>query len=311
MHKLVVIGGNGFIGSHLVDSFHSLGYEVTAFDRFSSGSFTFVSKDIRHIQGDFLNRADLTKAVRGQDIVVHALSITTPATAEKDPSLDIRTNIAQSVELFEAAVDAGVENLFFASTGGAIYGDQGKSSYSETDITMPVSPYAIGKLAVENYLDYFKNAFGLNSTIFRISNPYGPRQKINRKQGLIPIALREGLMGKQVIQFGDGSMVRDFIYIDDLINMMTEVVQRPHKHRLYNLGSGKGYSVSQILNEVSNQVEGPLRVEITPQPPTYVNSVVLDVSRYVQEFGRPELTSLTAGISKTAQELRNQLSRPQ
>ena len=116
-------------------------------------------------------------------------------------------------------------------------------------------------------------------------------------------------MGNIVIQFGDGSMVRDFIYIDDLVNMITEVVQRPRQHRIYNLGSGTGYSVSQILKEVSKQVVGPLRVEIKPQPPTYVNSVVLDVSRYVQEFGKPELTSLTDGISKTAQELRNQLSR--
>lgn len=308
MPKVVVIGGNGFIGSHLVDAFTKLDHEVTAFDRFSSRDFTYTSGDVRYLQGDFLNRADLAKAVKGQDIVIHALSITTPATAEKDPSLDIRTNIAQSVELFETAVNAGVSNLYFASTGGAIYGNQGKSSYSETDRTMPVSPYAIGKLAVENYLEYFKNAFGLSSTIFRISNPYGPRQKINRKQGLIPIALREALKGKPVIQYGDGSMVRDFIYIDDLIRMITTIVETPHQHRLYNLGSGEGYSVSQILAEISQVLQLSLEIDERPQPPTFVNRVVLDTSRYVEEFGIPDLTALNAGIEKTAAEIRNQLS---
>lgn len=307
MAKLVVIGGNGFIGSHLVDAFQGLGFEVTAFDRFSSGTFSYESSDVRNIQGDFLNRADLAKAVRGQDVVVHALSITTPATAAKDPSLDIRTNIAQSVDLFQAAVDSGVQHVFFTSTGGAIYGDQGKSSYSETDRTKPVSPYAIGKLAVENYLDYFKNAFGLNSTTFRISNPYGPRQKINRKQGLIPIALREALRGKPVTQFGDGSMVRDFIYIDDVIKMITSIVSSPHSQSIYNLGSGIGFSVAQILSEISSQVEIPLQIEVKPQPPTYVSRVVLNIDRYVEEFGEPSLTPLSEGISKTAQEIRNQL----
>ena len=191
MAKALVIGANGFIGSHLVDGLAAAGHEVTAFDRFSSGAPTF-GRDAATVRvADFLNRGDLESAVAGQDLVFHFLSTTTPATAESDPTLDIRTNLVQSVELLDACAAAGVRHFYFASTGGAIYGPQGFDSYAEVDRTLPISPYAIGKLAIEQYLGYFGATRGLTSTVFRISNPYGPRQHPQKKQGLIPIALRQ------------------------------------------------------------------------------------------------------------------------
>jgi UDP-glucose 4-epimerase len=136
--KTLVIGANGFIGSHLVDALSGVGHEVTAFDRFSSGTPTFLADDVRVFRGEFLSRADLESAVDGQDYVVHTLSTTTPASAESDPTLDIRTNVAQTVELLESSVDAGVKHVYFSSTGGAIYGPQGKAEYSESDRALPI-----------------------------------------------------------------------------------------------------------------------------------------------------------------------------
>ena len=139
--------------------------------------------------------------------------------------------------------------MLFASTGGAIYGDQGdKTVFSETDPTYPV--YAIGKLTIENYLRYFRRKHGLNSTVLRLSNPYGPRQNPNKRQGIIPIFLRQLALGRPVTVFGDGTMVRDYIYVADLAEMVAATVGRDPDQSLYNVGSGTGYSILEILDAV-------------------------------------------------------------
>lgn len=303
MAKAVVIGANGFIGSHLVDALASSGHEVRAFDRFSSREPTFRAP-AEIMVGEFLSRGDLEAAVAGQDYVFHFLSTTTPATAESDPTLDVRTNLAQTIELLEASVHAGVGRVFFASTGGAIYGDQGKNEYSELDATIPASPYAIGKLAIEQYLRFFRVKHGLASTTLRISNPYGTRQHPSKKQGLIPIALRQILAGKPVVQFGDGSMVRDYLFVEDLVRMIVPLLAADSQHDLYNMGSGVGHSVSEVLEALRRVTGTDFDVEQRPTPPTFVDHVVLDTTRYRSEFGEVELTSLDEGIRKTFTEMK-------
>jgi UDP-glucose 4-epimerase len=297
--NVLVIGANGFIGSHLVDSLVENGHRVSAFDRFRSDKPTFTSRGVRMIVGDFLSRADIETAVAGQDFVLHFLSTTTPASAENDPTLDIRTNIAQTVELLEACVAAGVRHFYFASTGGAIYGSQGKSEYSEADRAAPISPYGIGKLTLENYLSYFKVKHGLSSTIFRVSNPYGTRQRADRKQGLIPIALRQIVLGQPVVRLGDGSMVRDYIYVNDLVQMITSVVGRRTRHFLYNMGSGHGHSVNEVIDSLRRVTGQPFKINVAEKPPTFVDRVVLDTRRWRDEFGELEITPLDIGVKKT------------
>jgi UDP-glucose 4-epimerase len=302
--KVVVIGANGFIGSHLVDGLAAAGHEVRAFDRFSARKPTFLAENVTVQLGDFLNRADLEQAVAGQDMVFHFLSTTTPATAAADPTLDVRTNLAQSIELFHSAAEAGVKHVYFASTGGAIYGEQGKAEYSEVDPALPVSPYAIGKLAIERYLGFFAATHGLASTVFRISNPYGTRQHPNKKQGLIPIALRQILAGEPVLQYGDGSMVRDYVFVEDLIAMIVPLVGRETAHSLYNLGSGAGHSVTEVLDALRRVTEIDFAIETREVPPTFVDRVVLDTSRYEREFPGARLTTLDDGIRQTFDEMK-------
>jgi UDP-glucose 4-epimerase len=305
--KALVIGANGFIGSHLVDHLSVAGLEVTAFDRFSSRAPTFQTTDVHMSTGEFLSRADLDAAVQGQDYVFHFLSTTSPATAESDPTLDIRTNLAQTVELLESCVSAGIRRFYFASTGGAIYGEQGKSEYAETDPAMPISPYAIGKLAIERYLRYFEATHGLASTTFRISNPYGTRQHPHRKQGLIPIALRQILRGRPVTQFGNGGMVRDYIYVADLVRMIVATVGRETEYEVYNLGSGIGYSVSEVLESLGRVTGIGFAIEQRPTPATFVDRVVLDTRRYQSEFGDGSLTALDDGVRLTFDEMKEEL----
>lgn len=308
MAKAVVIGANGFIGSHLVDALVRSGIDVRAFDRFSSQSPTFASIEPEIMAGEFLSRSDIEEAVRGQDYVFHFLSTTTPATAENDPTLDIRTNVAQTVELLEACVEAGVRHVYFSSTGGAIYGQQGLSEYSETDRAMPISPYGIGKLTIEHYLNYFRTKNGLQSTVFRVSNPYGTRQKPNRKQGLIPIALRQIALGKPVLRLGDGSMVRDYVYVEDLVSMIVAAVGAPTLHTLYNMGSGQGYSVNQIIDSLRRITDVDFEIQTRPAPPTFVDRVVLNTGRFRAEFGEFPLTDLDDGVRHTYNEIVEQIN---
>jgi UDP-glucose 4-epimerase len=304
-----VIGANGFIGSHLVDALVAADHEVRAFDRFSSRTPTFDATDVEIVQGEFLSRSDLDSAVQGMDFVVHALSTTTPATAESDPTLDIRTNVAQTVELLESCVDANVGHLYFTSTGGAIYGPQGKTEYAESDRALPISPYGIGKLSIEHYLQYFKTKHGLASTAFRVSNPYGTRQHPNRKQGLIPIALRQIVLGRPVVRLGDGSMVRDYVYVEDLVRMLVPVLGRATEHGLYNVGSGTGTTVNEVLESLRRVVGADFAIEERPKPPTFVDTVVLNTSRFRTEFGEVPMTPMDEGIRRTYDEIRSEVDR--
>lgn len=298
MARCLVIGANGFVGSHLVDALATAGHDVTAFDRFSSGRTAYISEGVHDIAGDFMNRAELQTALTGQELVFHFLSTTTPATAEDDPTFDIRTNVAASVECFQLCVDAGVRCVYFASTGGAIYGDQGARDLSEADPTLPISPYAIGKLTIESYLRYFRVKFGLEHVVLRLSNPYGTRQHPHRRQGVIPIFLQDVASGRPVTVYGDGSMVRDYIYLDDLVQMIVAVVGRPCRHHTYNLGSGRGYSVNEIVAAIERVTGIDIERKAVPTPPTFVHRVVLDVSRFVGEFGIRATTELDDGIAR-------------
>lgn len=295
----MVVGGNGFLGSSVVDELVRAGHEVTAFDRFSSGEPAFTSPGVRRIAGDFLSRSALRSALEGQEYLFHFLSTSTPALAEDDPSLDVRTNVSQTVTMFELAVAAGVSCVYFASTGGAMYGSVGDENASEETVPAPVSPYAIGKLAIEGYLRYFRRKHGLASVSFRISNPYGPRQHRGRTQGVIPIFLQRLADGLPLRVYGDGTMVRDYIYADDAARMIVATVGLETRHDVYNVGSGTGASINDLVALTTSVAGATAAVETIPQPSTFVDRVVLDVGRYSAEFGAPELVSLEDGVAAT------------
>lgn len=307
MANCLVLGGNGFIGSHLIDQLVSLGHEVTCFDRPTENKPTYTSTGVRVQFGDFMNDADIEAAVKGQDFVFHLISTTTPATAEDDPGFDVKTNVSASIDLFNACAEAGVKRLLFASTGGAIYGDQDKKTFSETDQTLPISPYAIGKLTIENYLRYFKQKKGLDYTVFRISNPYGTRQNPVRKQGVIPIFLRKIALGEPITIIGDGSMVRDYIFVGDVVSMIAATLEKPRNHDTYNIGSGTGETLRELVELVRGITGIDFKIEHVDKPVTYVDHVTLNTDRYQNEFGLTVQTTLEEGIRKTWREIQGQV----
>lgn len=298
--KSLVIGGNGFVGSHLVDALSDLEGNVRVFDRFSDGTERYDAVAVERVVGDFMNVGELTSALSGIDRVFHFLSTTTPASAEVDPLIDVRTNVTGTIELLRACAEHGVKHVYFASTGGAIYGDVDAELVSEEAVTRPLSPYAIGKLTIEGYLRYFERVAGLRSTSFRISNPYGPRQHRERKQGVIPIFLRRALREEPLVVFGDGSMVRDYVYVADVARQIALAAEFPGEHPTYNVGSGVAYSLNQIVSVIRDVTGVSLQLEYRPAPSTYVQRVVLDTSRFQAEFQPSfELTPLRDGVLKT------------
>ncbi len=177
LSETLVIGANGFIGSHLVDTLIKEGHNVRAFDRFSKPAQFKESENIEVFKGDLFQDDSLEKALEGIDYVFHSFSATTPSTADADPYTDINLNVLRNIQIFEKCVTAKVKKVLYVSSGGAIYGNIAEEkAASEKDAPQPVSPYGIGKLASEHYLAYFKRKYGLDYVVYRLSNPYGPRQ---------------------------------------------------------------------------------------------------------------------------------------
>lgn len=309
MADCLVLGANGFIGSHLVDALTARGHRVRAFVRFSASQSFSNHENLEVIKGEYLNRGDLEDAVKGMDYVFHFISTTTPVTAENDPLVDIDTNIRMSVELLRICSEAGVKKVIYASTGGAIYGDTKKLAHKETDIALPVSPYAIGKLTVEHYLRYFRVKYNLDSVVFRISNPYGTRQPLHRKQGVIPVFVENVCQGLPLTVYGDGSMIRDYIYVEDVAHMIASTFDMSSKHDTYNLGAGTGTSISELVDMVALATNTVPAVNHMPVPPTFVDHVVLDTQRFMDEFDITPTTDLYDGIVKTVEYVKDELEK--
>lgn len=303
--KVTVMGADGFLGRHLVRSLASLdNIEIVAFGRFGSKRvgephIFDTLENVEIVSGDFLNRESVMSALRDTDTVFHLISTTTPAVSNNDPLVDIDTNVRGSIELLQSCVESGVKKVIYFSSGGSVYGNIDNTSITETDPLHPISPYAIGKVTVENYLRYFEFTHGLDYTIYRIANPYGPGQNIYGKQGVIPIFMHHFYKNQPLNVFGDGSMVRDYIYIDDLINMIVCSFDKPSQYKEFNLGSGEGHSINEVIGAIEACAGVSPKRNTLPIPTTYVQRSVLSIDRFVNEFGYKPKTTMHAGIERT------------
>ncbi|MGX5694224.1 NAD-dependent epimerase/dehydratase family protein [Dermacoccus abyssi] len=304
VRSVAVIGANGFLGAPLVDALLAQGAKVHTFDRYSTPPRHQITNNVTVFQGDLLSRSSVAAAVADTDDVFHFLSLTDPQRSAKDPMLDIGTNVTAGVELFSMCAAAQVQRIFFASSGGTVYGTS-PSPHTEDCARNPISPYGIGKASLENYLRFFEAQHGLESVSLRISNPYGPSQKPRATQGIIPMALRAARDGQPLKRFGDGSMTRDYLYAPDLIEMVLEVWHRPQS-AIYNLASGVGTTLSSVFDIVQEVTGARLELEEVLAPPSFVHTSVLDTSRYVAQFGEPKITPLREGVRATWERIRQE-----
>ena len=302
MAKTLVLGADGFIGYHLTMGLLEAGHSVRAFSRMRDGKATNLPQERANLElfpGDFFNREDLDRALDGVDYVFHFVSTTNPAISAKDPLLDIRTNMRMSVELFQLCASHKVKRVIFPSTGGAIYGRDAERAFTEEDLTEPISPYAIGKLAIEGYQRFFKQVHDLDYLTLRISNPFGERQNVVGSQGVIPIFMNLIKQGLPLNVFGDGSTVRDYISVGDLTKAIVRSFDQPAKHRLYNLGSGTSLSINELIAVLENTMGKKAQINYHPARPADTRRVVLDVSRFESEFGKVASTPFEEAVRAT------------
>ena len=308
--KILILGADGFIGSNLTKKLLKLpGNKIVAFDLFKNGKAKNLksNKNLKLFTGNFLNRNDISKSVRGVDYVFHFVSLTTPGSSMDDPLIDVETNVKGTIVLLDECVRAKIKRIIFASSGGAIYGNQYKKRYKEIDPVNPISPYAISKLTIEKYLQYYKTHYGLDYLILRYSNPYGPNQNIIGSQGIIPIFLNLIKQGNPINIFGDGHNFRDYIFIDDVVTITSNIFSKKLKFNIYNVGSGTKTSINDIADIMQGVTQKEVEKIHLPIRDVDVKSVVLDISRIKKEVGVKKFTSLTSGIKKTWDWINNKM----
>jgi UDP-glucose 4-epimerase len=255
---------------------------------------------IEFFAGDFLNREDLRKALKGADHVFHYISLTTPGSSMNDPLIDVETNVRGTIVLLDECVKTKVKKVIFSSSGGAIYGNQEKKKLSENDPQNPISPYAISKLAIEKYLEYYRLNYGLEYLVLRYSNPYGPGQNVVGSQGIISIFLNLVKQKKPITIFGDGENMRDYIYIDDAIENTKKIsFKNKTNYRLYNLGRGVGITINEIVAAIQIVTKKRVKVKKIPSRSVDVGRVVLDTTRIKSEIDFQPVVGIEEGIKKT------------
>jgi len=297
MMQTLVLGGTGFIGSYVVDRLCARGHRVRVFSRSGEQSRPPLP-DVDYRQADFDDLSALSDALQGVDVVFHLISTTVPGTSNLDPVYDIESNLVATVRLLQTMLDSGARKIVYLSSGGTVYGIPEKLPIPEDHPLHPICSYGVVKVAVENYLHMFRELHGLDYTVLRASNPYGERQGHYGIQGVIAAFLHKALLGEELEIWGDGSLIRDFIYVEDLARLCV-VAGESDKTGVYNAGSGTGHSINEIVSFVEQAVRRELPVNRRESRNFDVPKVVLDINRASRKFGwRPEV-DLACGIKRT------------
>jgi UDP-glucose 4-epimerase len=303
----LVLGGAGFIGSNVVDVLVSKGHQVRVFDlpNVSTGNLAHLVDKIEVIQGDIKNSRDICNALEGIEVIVHLVCTTLPSPSNDNPVYDVDTNIVATINLLEKAVQNRVKKVIFASSGGTVYGIPQSLPIQETHPTNPICSYGISKLAIEKYLALFNHLHGLKYTVLRIGNPYGERQRIDNVQGSIAVFLGKALFDQTITIWGDGSVARDFIYIDDVVSSFMHVIESETASAVYNIACGQAYTLKDILS-ITGQVTGrTLKVQFTKSRKLDVPVNCLDVALAKKELDWEPQVTLEEGIDRFWTWLRN------
>ena len=297
--KVLVTGGAGFIGSHVTDGLIASGIEVVVLDNLSSGKRASVNPRARLWEADICG--DGLHAFFAQerfDCVDHHAAQMNVRRSVEDPIFDARVNILGSLNLLQAAVATGVKKFVFASTGGAIYGEQRTFPADETHQTCPMSPYGVAKLAVEKYLAFYEEVYGLPYTALRYANVYGPRQDPHGEAGVVAIFSQQLLAHQAAIINGDGEQTRDFIYVDDVVRANVLAVTTDLRG-LYNVGTGIETSVNALYASLAKHASSALSPRHGPSKAGEQRRSVLDCRKLQGAVNWAPTVFIDEGLRRT------------
>ncbi len=296
--NILVTGGAGFIASHIVDAFIEAGHNVVIIDNLTTGREENINPNAKFYKVDI--RDDLSSIFEKHqfDIVNHHAAQIDVRRSVNDPIYDAQVNILGTINILQNSVRFGVKKFMFASTGGAVYGEQDYFPADENHKQQPLSPYGISKLAVEKYLYFYKEVHNLKYTILRYANIYGPRQNPLGEAGVVCIFLDKILAGEQPIINGSGEQTRDYVYVKDVVkaNLLT---LEEEESEIYNVGTGIETSVNELFKLINENFDNQIREVHGPAKPGEQMRSVITSNKLFKKFGWKPDTLLKDGLKET------------
>ena len=297
--KILVTGGAGFIASQIADAYIDEGHQVFVIDNLTTGFEKNINPKAKFIKSDISSPSVIDLFDNEKfDVVNHHAAQIDVRKSVNDPIFDATTNILGTINLLQACIKTGVKKFMFASTGGAIYGEQEYFPADENHPTNPVSPYGITKLTIEKYLFFYKTEYGLNHTILRYANVYGPRQNPFGEAGVVAIFANKLIKNENPIINGDGNQTRDYVFVEDIVraNLMT---LNSNSSNIYNVGTGIESSVNDLFSKLNAIAGGKATEKHGPAPKgEQLRSLITSDKLFKDYKWRPSI-KIEDGLRKT------------
>jgi len=308
--KTVIFGGGGFIGSAISDRLLLDGHEVRIFERPRVAPYREFGKSerVEWVTGDMQSPNDLASAIDGMDAVLHLVSSTLPKNSNEDAIFDVQSNLVATLQLLNTMVAGKVGRIVFISSGGTVYGEPKYLPIDEMHPTNPLVAYGIIKLAIEKYLLLYERMHGIRTTILRVANPYGERQRVETAQGAVSVFLHRALRGQAIEIWGDGSATRDFIYIRDVAEAFARALGYDGNASILNISSGMGVSLNDLVLMLEDFIGRRIERRYMPGRPFDVPVSVLSNELAKQELAWVPKVRLMEGIGLTAEWIQRTLS---
>lgn len=294
--KILLLGGAGFIGSHVLDELRQAGHSLRVFGR-DSDPWRAPIEGVDYRLGDFSDSPLLAEALVGIDVVVHLISTTVPNTSNLDPVADIRSNLINTVQLLQLMTVTGVRRIVYFSSGGTVYGVPTQLPIVESHALNPVCSYGVVKVAIEHYLGMYRHLHGLETLILRPSNPFGPRQGHSGVQGVIATFLAKILRDEPIVIWGDGSVKRDYLYVGDLARLCRVAIESGEEG-VFNVGSGEGRTIREVVAGIEAVTGKKATIQYAGGRRFDVPEIVLDITKARKTFEWQPEVAFAEGLEK-------------
>ena len=303
--RVLVTGGAGFIASHVVDGYVERGHEVTVVDDLSSGRRENVNPKAELVVADLRDPQTVAQLrSRKFELVNHHAAQIDVRVSVADPAADAELNIVAALRLFQAMIDEGVKKIIFSSSGGAAYGEPQYAPQDEQHPVAPISPYGCAKLAIDQYLYYYRVVHGVRAVSLRYGNVYGPRQRKDGEAGVVAIFAGALLDGQQVRINGTGAQTRDYVFVEDV--MRANMAATEHDiDGIFNVGTGVETSVNDLYEELRRAIGSDAQAVHAPPKAGEQMRSVLDGTKLRKVTGLPDPVQLPEGIRRTVEWLKS------
>lgn len=306
-YSVMVMGGLGFMGSHLCRALIEAGHRVTVFDKlYTSHELVHdIEERITIIEGDIQKTDELLSSMEGIEVIVDLIHTTVPGSSMQNPVFDVQSNVVSHVAWLSRLKDTSVRKIIYVSSGGTVYGLPKAVPIKEDHATNPISSYGITKLAIEKYIAMYANLYGIEHTICRPSNVYGEGQRLNIGQGVIGVFLDKAVRGMPIEIWGEGNNKRDYIHVSDFVSAIETLIPYSGNTRIFNISTGIGYSLNEIVGLIEKVLHLHIDVKYKPDRGFDVPDSILDKGLLMEETDWRLKTPIQEGIERVYRWVRN------